>query len=281
MIEKAVIPIAGQGMRLRPLSGAVPKALLPLPDGRGRIRPVLHWICAEAAAAGIQHVAVVVSPRHVEMVRRYFDAAGKTGDRDLPKNIEYAILPEPEGLGAGVLRAEDFVGRPPRQPFMLLLGDHVHLTARNSPTCAEQVARAFAARAAAAMVGMQDVAADQLPHVGAAAGRLVADRLYRCTDLLEKPDLATARRRLVTPGLPKGQFLAHCGIYVFTCEIFDCLRELHGRRGQGEELQLTDAQAILLARHPEGCFLYHVDGRTLDTGTPEAYIAAFQALAKG
>ena len=61
-ISKALIPIAGLGTRMRPLSQVVPKAMLPLVDGAGRVRPIVHYICAEAHAAGAEQIVLVISP---------------------------------------------------------------------------------------------------------------------------------------------------------------------------------------------------------------------------
>ncbi len=38
LIRKAVIPVAGRGMRLMPITSVVPKAMFPLVDGRNDIR---------------------------------------------------------------------------------------------------------------------------------------------------------------------------------------------------------------------------------------------------
>ena len=74
-IHRAVIPVAGLGTRLRPLSAVVPKALMPVPDRQGRVLPVLHHVLAEVAAAGVTEAAVVASPNHVAMLRAYLRAA--------------------------------------------------------------------------------------------------------------------------------------------------------------------------------------------------------------
>ncbi|MHC4344376.1 MAG: sugar phosphate nucleotidyltransferase [Planctomycetota bacterium] len=62
MIGKALIPVAGKGTRLRPLTSVVPKALFPLVDRGGRIKTVLHVICEQAIEAGANKIGVVVSP---------------------------------------------------------------------------------------------------------------------------------------------------------------------------------------------------------------------------
>jgi UTP-glucose-1-phosphate uridylyltransferase len=161
---------------------------------------------------------------------------------------------------------------------MVLLGDHVHRPAPGRPPPAAQVAAAFAARPCSAMVGVQVVDLSQAPLVGVCRGQPVEANLYRCTDIVEKPGAAEARR-LVTPHLPPGRCLAHAGIYAFSGEIFDCLEALVRRRRGGEEVGLTEAQQMLLSRRGEDYFLCRIEGRTYDLGTPAGYASALTALA--
>ena len=53
-ITHAVIPVAGFGTRMLPLSKSVPKELLPLGN-----RPAIHYVVEEAFAAGIKHIVLV------------------------------------------------------------------------------------------------------------------------------------------------------------------------------------------------------------------------------
>ena len=274
-IRKALIPVAGLGTRMGPLARIVPKAMFPLTDARGRVRPVAHWVCIEAAAAGINEVALIVSPGHLDAIRQYFALATDEA-ADLPEKIAY-IPGEPLGFGYAVLRGEEFIGG---EPFIVFLGDHVHLAEPGSPPCAAQVAAAFGQWGGAAMIGMQTVGPDELALVGVAAGEPLGERVYRCAAFVEKPDLATARRRLTTPGLGTGRFLAHCGIYAFAPEIFNCLEGVRARLSAGEELQLAEAQAMLLARRPRDYYLIEIAGRAYDTGTPLGYAAAQAAFAR-
>lgn len=53
-ITHAVIPVAGFGTRMLPLSKSVPKELLPLGN-----RSAIHYVVEEAIAAGIKHIVLV------------------------------------------------------------------------------------------------------------------------------------------------------------------------------------------------------------------------------
>lgn len=273
-IRAALVPIAGLGTRMGPIARAVPKALLPLPATGGGVRPVLHHVCAEAVAGGAERIALILSPWMRRGVRRYLDAADDLPDAE----IEPIEMPAPTGLGAAVALGRDFAGG---EPVLVLLGDHVHRAAPGAPPCARQVADAMDDRGGAVMIGVQVVGEEQLASVGVAAGEPIGPNIYRCTAVREKPDAVTARTVLRTPGLAEGESLAHAGVYAFPPEIFDCLDELAGRgRTGGGELELTDAQQLLLRRRPDKYFLCRVAGEAMDTGTPAAYKATFLRLAQ-
>ena len=53
-IRKAVIPAAGLGTRFLPVTKSVPKELLPIID-----RPLLQYVVAEAAEAGVEEIIIV------------------------------------------------------------------------------------------------------------------------------------------------------------------------------------------------------------------------------
>jgi UTP--glucose-1-phosphate uridylyltransferase len=282
MITKAVVPVAGKGSRLHPLTSVVPKALFPLVDSAGRCRPVIHWICAEAQAAGVTELALVVSPGQERLIEQYLNAAANV-EPALPRVIELLIQKEPMGFGDALACAKRFVGK---DNFLLMLGDHVHRPAASAPPCAAQVIEAFDKNALTgalqtgpvAMVGMYPVPASELSRVGVARGVPLEKGVYRCADFVEKPTLAVAKRRLTTPGLEKGHYLAHCGLYVFRPEIFDCLSQI--APDPSGEIALADGQSLLLTRHPDDYFLCQIRGAAYDTGTPQSYAQTAAAFSK-
>lgn len=277
-IRKALIPTAGLATRMGPIGRAVPKAMLPLVDAAGRVRPVLHHVVAEARAGGAAEVGLIVAPWQEAMVRRYVDAACAAGD-DAFEGVELLVQDEPLGFGHAVAVGADFVGA---ECFLLLLGDHVYFPEADAPPCGAQVAAAFAESGGAAAIGMKTVDAAELARVGVAAGERLGGRLYRCTALMEKPTPQVAARRLVTPGLPPGCFLGHLGIYAFTAEIFDCIAEVSRRpRRPGQEIELTDAEALLRRRHPAETYLLWAAGVSVDVGRPAGYAEAFDRIRSG
>ena len=127
MIRKAVIPAAGVGTRLLPVTKSVPKELLPIID-----RPSIQYVVQEAVDSGIRDIALVVSPGK-EALTDYFRPAPdlekwlhEQGKPDLARELERiarmarittVVQRRPLGLGHAVLCAEKFVGN---EPFAVL-----------------------------------------------------------------------------------------------------------------------------------------------------------------
>ena len=66
MIKQAIIPLAGLGTRLLPLTTVIPKELLPI-NGK----PGLEYILDECLEAGIKEIILIISNRK-KMIKKYY-----------------------------------------------------------------------------------------------------------------------------------------------------------------------------------------------------------------
>ena len=66
MIKQAIIPLAGLGTRLLPLTSVLPKELLPI-NGK----PGLEYILNECIDAGIKEIILVISGKK-KIIKKYF-----------------------------------------------------------------------------------------------------------------------------------------------------------------------------------------------------------------
>lgn len=115
-IKTAVIPAAGHGSRMGPLTRIIPKEMLPL----GSI-PVIEHTIAELASSGIKRIGVVIR-KGKEVIREYLDTR-----KDLYPNSELEFVYQKESLGLGdALRcAKDFIQG---VPFVMALPDQILLS---------------------------------------------------------------------------------------------------------------------------------------------------------
>ena len=259
-VRKAVITAAGKGTRQYPASTAVQKEMFPMVDRDGLTKPIIQIIGEEALDAGIEELCIITQPGEESQYRDYF----RRLDNDMVKSFrgkDWAILESeklgafgerlhfaeqksPEGFGHAVYQAKKFVGD---EPFLLMLGDHVYISDIKD-RCALQLIKIYEHYMLDTISGVQPTVERLLHLFGVIRGEPVdaARGVYKSDYIHEKPTVEIARSKLVTPGLPAGNYLAHFGMHVFSPRIFDSLEYLikNNLREKGE-IQLTAAQEHL------------------------------------
>ena len=68
MIKQAIIPLAGLGTRLLPLSSVMPKELLPI-NGK----PNIEYIMEECLEAGIKQFIFIISKEKINIKKYFFN----------------------------------------------------------------------------------------------------------------------------------------------------------------------------------------------------------------
>ncbi len=251
-VKKAVIPAAGIGTRLLPVTKVLPKELLLVVD-----RPAVQYVVEEASAAGITHLIFVIS-RSKQNIGRYFaPAEQQLADRDkyallsglnaLLKRITVSCVyqEEPRGLGHAVLCAQEAVGD---EPCIVILPDDL---GQADPPLSAQLLQVYA-RTGRGVLALEQIPRQDIHRYGVIAGHQEAPRTYAISDLVEKP----------APGTEPSD-LAIIGRYVLPPEIFPILTQV--QPGAGGEVQLTDGLRVLQQRH--GLYGYVFTGRRHDVGT--------------
>jgi len=258
-IRKAVITAAGAREHHLPLQSLV--------DSDGRTKTALAILLEELVAARIEEVCVVVSPGDEAA---YANAAGPLGSR-----LRFVVQAEPRGYGHAVLCAREFVGR---EPFLLLVGDHLYVKGPGAQRCAQQLVE-VAAVENAAVSAVQATHESKLPYYGAVGGRLLGGRrgLYQVTEVLEKPTPTEAEQRLVVPGLRAGFYLCFFGMHVLPPSVMALLDAALARLPDGERLQLSPALAALARQ--EKYLAAELSGRRYDIGVRYGLLTAQLALA--
>ena len=66
MIRQAIIPLAGLGTRLLPLTSVFPKELLPIHG-----KPGIEYILDECIEAGIKEIIFIISNKK-KLIKKYF-----------------------------------------------------------------------------------------------------------------------------------------------------------------------------------------------------------------
>jgi len=226
---KGLIPAAGKGKRLEPITLAIPKELLMIGD-----KAVIEYVIDAMRVVGITDITIVVGWRKNALLD-YLGSGQRLGVR-----LTYVVQDKTDGLGKAVLTGERIVGK---EPFFVVLGDDFFY-----PTTFLQDILAFHTETNAdATIGVAEVT-DPTRH-----GIIKPGKDQRVVDIVEKPAASQAPSRL-----------GCCGIYIFTHPIFDALKKI--QPGVNNEYQLTDAIKILV---DEGYKVYYkkIEGNHIDVGT--------------
>ncbi len=263
-ITKAVIPAAGLGTRMLPISHAVPKEMLPIVD----IPAVCHLV-EEAVNSGIRDVLIITN-RDKDAMENFFDLSPEYIDVLMKKgriaeaeklrsiadmaNVYFLRQKEAKGLGHAIGKARNFVGD---EPFVVLYGDDIVFSEK--PVC-RQLMDVYE-KYGKTVVGVKPVNPEQLTkYCSLKVEELGGEKdTYFCTDMIEKPK----------PGQEFSN-LSILGRVLLTPEIFDIIDNLEP--GAGGEYQLTDAMAKLA--RGEGVYALEFEGERYDLGSKLGFLKA-------
>lgn len=261
-IKKAVIPAAGLGTRMLPISKSVPKEMLPLVD-----RPAISVLVEEAVAAGAEDI-LIITGRGKEAIENYFDFnveyekkfadAGKLDKIEEMRricslaNVYFLRQKETKGLGHAVLKAKSFIGN---EPFYILYGDDVIVS--ETPVC-KQLADAYE-KYGKPCCGVKPVPWELIYKYCSLKAENNGDNTYLVTDMIEKPK-------------PDQVFsnLSILGRVLLTPDIFDILEQTPP--GAGGEIQLTDAMRQLAING--GMTAVEYEGERFDFGSKLGFLMA-------
>ena len=268
---KAVIPVAGLGTRMLPMTKAIPKEMLPIVD-----KPLIQYIVNECVAAGVKDI-VLVTHSSKNAIENHFDTSFEL-EATLEKRVKRVLLEEvrsicppdvtimsvrqgeAKGLGHAILCAKPIVGD---DDFVVLLPD-VILDAYTADQKTENLAAMIKRfkETQASQIMLEPVAQEDVSKYGIAdinGVQLNAGESAAIKAMVEKPATELAPSNL-----------AVVGRYVLSKNIWPLLAKTPV--GAGDEIQLTDAIDALMAQETVEAF--HMSGRSHDCGDKLGYLKA-------
>lgn len=270
LIKKAVIPAAGLGTRMLPLTKTQPKEMLPL----GR-KPCIQYIVEELAAVGVKQVLFITGHKK-RAIEDHFDKDNElnrilslSGQKDILKELAYEDLDItffytrqsiPAGLGDAVSYAKDFIGA---DPFIIALGDSIIYSTEKSNLLTRMIQQ-YERNDSCFVIGTRRVPMEQVHRYGIIEPEEDSrDGVVKIKDLIEKPSVSNAPSDL-----------AIAARYIMPPHIFDALNRTSP--GKGGEIQLTDAIRLMIKEGKVGYSVSLTDNeKRYDIGNFPSYYEAF------
>ncbi len=270
MIKQAIIPLAGLGTRLLPLTSVFPKELLPI-NGK----PGLEYILDECIEAGIKEIVFVISNKK-KLIKKYFyndkfykkilkNKNDKRIKREykkilsFKKKIKFVYQNKPLGTGDAVLKAKKFITG---SHFLILFPDDL-IMKKNCMKDMISLHKKFNSSVIASIkVKKKDVKRWGVFSVD----RKINKKNFLIKDIVEKPKQNEA---------PSNN--AVIGRYILPKEIFVKLERQN--KGIGGEIHITDSIRKLIKENHK--FIGHnFAGKYLDCGSMHGYIKSSLEISK-
>jgi UTP--glucose-1-phosphate uridylyltransferase len=270
MIKQAIIPLAGRGTRLLPLTSVFAKELLPI-NGK----PGIEYILDECIEAGIKEIIFIISKKK-EMIKDYFynyqfykKIIKKKNDPRIideykkilkyKKMIKFVYQNKPLGTGDAVLKTKRFIKD---NYFLMLLPDDLII----KDNCSYSMIKVHKKYNSSVMASMK-VNKKTFTRWGIYKLKKNLDKNnYIIDDVVEKPSMKKA---------PSNK--AVIGRYILPKKIFKNLSKL--KPGKGGEIHITDAIQSLI-RDNEKFIAHNFTGKYLDCGTMKGYIKSSMEISK-
>lgn len=239
---RGLIPAAGMGKRLEPITLAIPKELLMVGD-----KAIIEYIIDAMKMVDITDITIVVGWRKHAIL----DYLG-SGER-LGVNLTYVVQDKRNGLGNAVYAGKHIMGS---DPFLVVLGDNFFYP----KTFLDDILKFHNKNISDATIGVANIN-DPSRH-----GIIKPGENDIITDIIEKPNQIDAPSDL-----------GCIGIYIFNHDIFNSISNT--KPGYNNEIQLTDAIKNLI---DDGKNVYYkkIDGKHIDIGTLHDYRKANDYLLK-
>tara|TARA_B100001057_G_scaffold253541_1_gene253728 strand:+ start:1001 stop:1819 length:819 start_codon:yes stop_codon:yes gene_type:complete len=269
MIKQAIIPLAGLGTRMLPLTSVIPKELLPI-NGK----PNLEYILEECLEAGIKQFIFIISNKK-KSIKKYFyndklylKTLKKKKDKRLEnefkkikkyrKMVKFVFQNRPKGTGDAVLKCKNLIKD---NYFLMLLPDDLII----KKNCTIEMIKLHNKKKGS-VIATKKVPKNTVSRWGILSIKNKKKDFFQITNVVEKPKTKEAKSNY-----------AIIGRYILPNTIFNEISKL--KPGQGNEIHITDAIKNLIKKGKN--FYGNIfKGKYLDCGTLKGYINSSIEISK-
>ena len=289
-IKKAIIPVAGNGTRMFPITRCIKKAFLPIVDSDGIIKPIILVLIEEVVNAGIDEVCLIIDEEDQKDYDRFFNEKlpneiisklspemleYESKIQKIGKKIKYIHQKEKLGLGHAVSLCEEFANK---EPVLLVLGDQIYRSNTNK-SCTEQFLENFSMTGKLS-VSVCEVPLESVSKYGILCGKIENNSDYFYVDkMVEKPEKDIAKEEYYTLKKNQKKYYAVFGEYILTEDVFKILkRNIKNNNREKGEFQITSV--LDEVREKEGMVAFIPNGEMFDVGNVPSYRNTFVEKSK-
>ncbi|PID30203.1 hypothetical protein CR983_03040 [Candidatus Saccharibacteria bacterium] len=270
-ITKAIIPVAGWGTRMLPITKSIEKSMLPV-----GMRPVIDYVVQDVVRAGVEDIFFVVGEQSTQIQSYYRsniqldDYLRKKGKLELLDkvapltgvNVHFITQPSTGGYGTSVPvgLCDEFIGED--ESALVIMGDQFFWTEGGYSNAAALIQQMNDAGLRAALYG-NPVPDEEIPKHGI----IEKDHNDHFVRILEKPAPEDAPSNL-----------NNSSFYIFPKEIFSLARTLPANPARGE-YEVTDAINTYVASG-EHILVAEIKGEYMECGSPEGWLRANNRIAE-
>ena len=277
-VRKAIIPVAGFGTRLYPVSRAIKKAFMPINDD-GSMKPIILKLVEELDKAGIEEICLVIGPDDKEQYDHFFKKSlqdenlrkfdKKTQEYEfnilrIGEKIKYVVQDEQKGFGHAVYLCKEFAAG---EPVLMILGDTYYVSKEKS-SCIEQMLNYYD-DIQKNIIAIGKISDDEIENVGIMTGVWDDTEQTKMSvkKLVEKPSLEYAKEHLQ---MSDGSCYGNFGMWIINHCVFDQIGEnIKNRITSKGEYQFVDAIAQIL--NDVEIKALKVNGDSYDVGNIHSY----------
>ena len=261
MIKQAIIPLAGLGTRMLPLTSIFPKELLPIHG-----KPNLEYILEECIDAGVRQFIFIISNKKKSIKKYFFNdklyrqIIKKKKDLRIIKEfkkikkyrnmIKFVYQNQPKGTGDAILKCKKYIKG---KYFLILLPDDLII----KKNCTKEMIKLHN-KMNCSVIATKSVKKKDVSRWGILSLKNKNKNYFKITDVIEKPKIKEAPSNY-----------AIIGRYILPKLILRKIKEL--KPGQGNEIHITDAIKSLIKEN-ELFYGNIFKGKYLDCGTLNGYI---------
>ena len=269
MIKQAIIPLAGLGTRMLPLTSVIPKELLPI-NGK----PNLQYILEECIDAGIKEFIFIISKKK-SSIKKYFyndkfylNLIKKKNDKRIKeeykkikkykKMIKFVYQNKPKGTGDAVFKCKKYIKS---KYFLMLLPDDLII----KKNCSKEMIKLHQLKKSS-IIATKQVEKKSVSRWGIFSTKNKKKNHFEVVDVIEKPTIKQAPSNF-----------AIIGRYILPITIMSEIKKV--KAGKGGEIHITDAIKKLI-NNGEKFYGNIFKGKYLDCGTMSGYINSGLLISK-